>query len=347
MKRPPQPAMALSLITAALLVACNHDDHDSAVEVARVAISGVVADGPLQGAKACYDLNGNLACDPDEPVSGLTDANGKYTLSVAESDAGKHAVVADVPATAIDKDSGAAVGADFTLTAPASGNSGAQEVFVSALTTAVVDIARDSGKSVAEATAQVQASLNLAVSPLADFTAASGDAGAALAAKALTAVVIETHKLAAAHAVPPLQTAALVRAAGTTQLEVLATALATSTGANAAAKAADAVAAVKGELNLSAATVAAVADAMARPAGTPDAPGPFVSLRRFAYTDANSYSYTVFTGDNSKTDASGSFTANEIREAQVAGAGAPFNRNQAYWTGSAWQTCELQWEVST
>ena len=334
-------AFPLSLITVALLAACGSGSDEPAMAT----ISGVVADGALQGATVCYDLNDNGACDAADPVSAATDADGKYTLSVAQAESGRHALIANVPASAIDKDTGAAIGAALTLKSPATGIAGTQDVFVSALTTAVVDIAQDSGKSVADAVAQVKASLNLASSPLADFTAANGHADAALAARALTAVVIEATKLAAAGGLSGAQTAALLKTTRTTQLDLLAETLASSTGTDAAAKAAEAVAALHGALNLSAATVVAVAEQLSKPAGTADAAGPFVSLRRFAYTDANNYSYTVFTGDSSQPDASGEYVANELRITQAAGADVPFNRNQMYWTGSEWQTCALQWQV--
>lgn len=335
------PALTLSLLTVAVLAACGSGNDEPAMAT----ISGVVADGALQGATVCYDLNDNLGCDTGEPVSAATDADGKYTLNVAEAESGRHALVANVPASAIDKDTGAAIGAALTLKSPATGHTGTHTVFVSALTSAVVDIAQDSGKPVDDAVAQVKASLNLAVSPLADFTGSNGNADAALAARALTAVVIETTKLAAAGGLSSAQTAALLKTASTSQLDLLADTLANSSGANAAAKAAEAVTAVHGALNLSAATVMAVAEQLSKPAGTADAAGPFVSLRRFAYTDANHYSYTVFTGDSSQTDASGEYLASEVRKTQAAGADVPFNRNQLYWTGSDWQACALQWQV--
>ena len=335
------PAFSLSLISAALLAACGSGSDAPAMAT----INGVVADGALQGATVCYDLNDNGACDAGEPASAATDADGKYTLSVLASESGRHVLIANVPASAINKDTGAAIGVALTFKSPATGTPGAQAVFVSALTTAVVDIAQDSGKSVADAVAQVKASLNLAASPLADFTGANGPADAALAARALTAVLVETTKLAAVGGLSGAQTAALLKTTSSSQLDLLADTLANSSGADAAAKAAEAVAALQGALNLTAATVKAVAEQLSKPAGTADAAGPFVSLRRFAYTDANNYSYTIFTGDSSQTDGSGEYLANELRKTQSAGADVPFNRNQMYWTGSEWQTCALQWQV--
>ena len=110
---------------------------------------------------------------------------------------------------------------------------------------------------------------------------------------------------------------------------------------------AETAAAVAAHLNLSASTVKAVADQLVRPAGIGDALGPFVSVRRFAYTDANHYSHTLFTADSSALDGDSRFTANEVRKTVSVGANLPFNRNQRYWTGTGWKTCALQWQVVT
>jgi trimeric autotransporter adhesin len=336
---------AIGAVAAVALVACGGGGGGSSEPPAPVAVSGVVADGPLSGVKVCYDLNDNGACDATDPTAAATGADGKYSFTVAAADAGKHAVVAEVPATAVDSDTGLAVGVAFKLAAPATGAVVAQDVFVSALTTVVVDMAKSSGITSTEAAAQVQATLGLPVSPLANFVAPGGNADAALAARALTTLTIDTTLLANAAGVPADKTEALVKSA-TGNLGALATALAGSTGTT-AEKVDAAVQAVQDELNLTAATVAAVADALGKPKDLTSAPGPFVSLRRFAYTDANNYSYTLFAGDSSATDSSGAFIAHEVRKTQSAGVDVPFNRNQDYWNGSAWVTCNLQWQVVT
>ena len=329
--------------TLALLGGCFHDEED---EPPTVAVSGLVVDGPLQGATVCYDLNDNNACDTAEPTA-TTDANGRYSLTVLDSDSGKHAVIAVVPATAIDKDTGAAVGAAFTLRTLPTSTAGAQDVFVSPITTLVADISASTGKTAAEAAAQVQAALSLPSLPLAPAIPAGGSAELLAAGQVVGAVIIQTAKLASANGVPAAQVAALVREATTTQLPVLTAALAGSTAATPAARAAEAAGAVLSEMNLTAANVGAVATALARPAGTPDAPGPFVSVRRFAYTDANNYSYTLFVGDSSVTGSNGRFKATEVRQTLSAGTELPYNRNQMYWTGTEWKICATQWEVST
>ncbi len=342
-------AVAAMACVAAALVACD-GGADPAADMpappATVAFSGVVADGPLKDVKACYDLNDNGVCDTGEPTA-TTDTDGKYSFDVLATDAGKHAVLAMVPATAIDKDTGLPVGVAFTLKAPATGSAGTQAVFVSPLSTAVADISQDGGKTVAQASDEVKLALNLSVSPLADFTASNGNADAALAARAVGAVLITSTQLATAAGVPAAQITALTKAATTQQLATVAEALAAGSGGSVASRVAAAVTAVSTQMNLSAGTVLAVAAQIVKPAGTADAPGQFVSLRRFAYTDANNYSYTVYTGDSSALDAAGTYSANEVRATQSGGVDQTFNRNQAYWTGSDWVVCPLQWKVIT
>ena len=320
----------------------------SAGPPAPVAVSGVVADGPLQGATACYDLNDNRACDAGEPRSGATDADGRYSFDVPAAEAGKHAVIVQVPADAIDKDTGAPVGAALTLIAPPTNSAGAQQVFVSPLTTLVAQVAEQQNLSPAEAVAQVKSQLGLNGSPLANFVQA-GDTQAARLAATVNAVVVNITTLATAAGVPPAQLQALVASQSTGNLPALAAQVAAAPAASTPAQVAQSVsAAVLADANISAGTVATVAAATAQ-AAAPLAvftPGPFVSLRRFNYTDANNYSVQLFTGDSSVTDAKGEFVAHEWRKTVSEGADVPFNRNRAYWTGNAWQVCNLRWEVS-
>lgn len=343
-------AAALPALLAGCFGGGSDDIEEPPPKQPSATISGVVADGPLQGAAVCYDLNDNGRCDDaDIRAAATTGADGRYTLEVPADRAGRHAVVAEVPATAVDRDTGQPIGAALVWRSPATAEMGSQQVFVSALTTAVAELVATQGLTVVQAAAQVKSALNLGASALADFTAAGGDATAAVAARALTLLAVEGTKLAQAAQVDAAQLAGLQRAVLTTQLEVIGSALAASSAGDTAAKAAEAAAVAKAALNLEAATVAAVAAAVVNPASqaTQDAAGPFVSVRRFAYADANQYSYTLFVGDNSRTSADGSFVAHEVRKTLAAGKDQPFNRNQAYWNGSEWVTCALQWEVST
>lgn len=176
-----RPLLLLALSTCALLLqACGGGGGSSGggvtpppVGVTTVTYTGRAADGPLQGATACFDLNDNGDCDSGEPTAGPTDANGSFSLVVAAADAGKHRIVVQVPATAIDKDTGAAVGTAFSLMAPASGAAGDQAVFVSPLTTAVQFHIDRTAASLVAAGDFIKAQAGLAASPLADFTQAA------------------------------------------------------------------------------------------------------------------------------------------------------------------------------
>lgn len=78
--------------------------------------TGVVIDGPLQGATVFADTNRNGVKDPGEPET-VTDGNGKYSLRVS-ANIYQPPVIVDVPPTAIDADTGKAVGKYYRLNAP-------------------------------------------------------------------------------------------------------------------------------------------------------------------------------------------------------------------------------------
>ena len=85
---------------------------------AAASVSGVVIDGPIEGATVCLDLDGNGACDAGEPSSAPTGADGQFTVNLTEAQrASAAAWVASVPAGA--KDSGVPVAAPFVLRSPA------------------------------------------------------------------------------------------------------------------------------------------------------------------------------------------------------------------------------------
>jgi len=171
---PPQRLARLSVLSSLIVLsACGGGSSDSSDSPdpapaptppapSAVTISGKAVDGPLSGATACYDLNDNGTCDSGEPSSAATGTDGSFSLAVAAADVGKHRIVVQVPATAIDADTGAAVGTAFTLLAPATGSSGAHSVFVSPLSTLVQSHVDATGVTIAEAAALVQAQAGLA-----------------------------------------------------------------------------------------------------------------------------------------------------------------------------------------
>lgn len=345
--RPSVLAALTAVAGAAFLAACggsSSDNGGSASPAGTVTISGIAADGPIAGATACYDLTDDGAC-VGEPTSAPTGADGRYSIAVDAVEAGKHQVIVNVPADATD--SGVRVGTAFVMKAPPTGTAGAQDVFVSPLTTLVVERTAVSGGTTAEAEAEVQAQLGLAASPLADYLS-SNDAQAARIAYVVNQVGLEVTKLATAAMVNSEQTRALVAATTLGNLPALGALASGSTGTPAEA-AMQVVAAVFADRNLSAGTVAAqaqVAAQVAAPQVANAASGPFVSLRNFTYTSASTYSYRVFVGDSSQVDTNGRYHANELRKTLVNGVVQPFNRNTVYWTGGAWEVCEREYHVT-
>lgn len=352
------PALALTaLATATLLAACGgggggstgatdpiSSDPGTVSPAGQVAITGTVAiAAPLQGATACYDLNANAACDTGEP-SATTGADGRFSLAVDTAQAGRHAVVAQVPASAIDATTGAAVGSAFTLLSPASGLADAHAVSVSPLSTAVAQRADWAGLPAADAAVAVQRSLGLEASPLAD-PASGTDPQAARLARVLHALSLRTASLAAGAGVPADATRALQASVTSGQLTLLGELSRADAGADPAALADQALA----DRHLSPATAAeqaAVALATAAPqaAGTP---GPFVSLRRFTWTDAGNHFVLAFSGD-STPDADGGYWAGEMRAQVANGQAQPFNRNTAYLDRASgqWVVCSNRWQTS-
>ncbi|MEE9333729.1 MAG: hypothetical protein V3U65_06525 [Granulosicoccaceae bacterium] len=93
-------------------------------------ITGRVADGYLQGAVVCIDINENGHCNPDEPQV-ESGEGGSYALGIPANGVGKP-VIAEVPATAIDEDTGMPFGKELVLSTP-----GDRPQFVSPITTLV------------------------------------------------------------------------------------------------------------------------------------------------------------------------------------------------------------------
>lgn len=78
--------------------------------------SGVVVDGPLEGASVFADINRNGVKDAGEPAT-LTGKDGRYTLKVP-SDIYQPPVIAEVLPTSIDADTGKPVGKYYRMEAP-------------------------------------------------------------------------------------------------------------------------------------------------------------------------------------------------------------------------------------
>lgn len=372
----PVRTCALSVLAAAVLAACGggggSDPTPPVQPPAGVHITGVAADGPLQGATACYDLNDNGACDSGEPSS-TTDANGNFSFDVDAAAAGKHRVVVSVPATAIDKDTGTAVGTAFTLQSPATGTTTAHSVFASPLTTLVQAHADATGATVSAASDYVKTQAGLAFSPLADFTAStSTDAKAAATmarlvtltqqkqTDALATVVgqadisgatITTGDLGKAvtsavlGALPALSAAAqdssVTSAATPTQLQSALSSLAQTL--------------VDSHTALDANSVKAIIGTSKMPPDTSaDTPAAGATLRALSYTDADHWFYRAMqasAADNTPVsglvryyDMRRQATLDVFGQRQVQGWGAGSSKareGDQHWNGSEWRDCAL------
>jgi len=373
----PWNAWALSAACAATLCACGGGGGDSAAPppppaAQSVKISGVAADGPLQGATACYDLNNNGACDSGEPSSS-TDANGNFSFDVDAAAAGQHRVVVAVPATAIDKDTGAAVGTAFTLQSPATGTTTAHSVFASPLTTLVQAHADATGATVAAASDFVKTQAGLSFSPLADFTASTAT-DARQAATVARLVTLTQQKQTAALATVVGQadisgstiTAADVDKAVTQALlgSLPALGAASQDPSVAAATTSTELQAALGTLaqtlvdtqtGLSADNVKAIVGvAKMPPDASTDTPTAGATLRALTYTDANHWFYRAMeasVADNTPVgglvrfyDMHHQATTDVFGKRLVYGWGAGNTKAREadqHWNGTAWVTCSL------
>lgn len=340
-----------------------------------VAITGKAVDGPLQGATACYDTNDNRACDSDEPASAAaSDAAGNFTINVPTAAAGQHRVIVNVPATAIDADTGQAVGTAFTLIAPATGSAGAQSVFVSPLTTLVQQQMDSAGQSRDEAVAFVQSQLGLAVSPLADFTAATNadNTRAANAARLLVSTQRQqANEVAAAVGQTDLSGATVTQADVDAAVRRALVGALPAVGAAARDPSLDGrsgndlvtavnalAAAVVAQVDLTAAEVVASVGIGRLPPDAPSSATPTAgaTLAALRYSGPGSWTMRAFVAtETDNTAANGLTRYYELRSRAATYAYAPdspvvtswgFNNDPAraedrWWNGSAWVGCPL------
>jgi hypothetical protein len=146
-------------------------------------ISGVVIDGPIQGATVCLDVNRNGSCDAGEPTSSATNAQGAYTIKDLTSDqlASGAPLLAVIPETALDN--GVKVAKAYSLSAPAS------KPDVISPITHLVQSAVSQGMSLSDAEATVAKQLQVqAASLYTNYVDASSGDGGKLAAVVPTLV---------------------------------------------------------------------------------------------------------------------------------------------------------------
>jgi len=166
-----------SIATTPQQALTNHQQTQTAFQQTQT-VSGVVADGYLEGALVCLDTNLNKKCDSGKP-SAITGPGGVYTISDVPIADLAFPIVVEVPVGAVDSELGT-VTTGYVLTAPVG-----QPGFVSPQTTLVQSLIETSGLSLTDAVAIVKAKLGLStVSPLDDYKpgVAGASAEAVLAA---------------------------------------------------------------------------------------------------------------------------------------------------------------------
>lgn len=172
-KKMAELSVVAAAVTALMMAGCGGGGGSGTAATTTTSVAGIVADGYLSNVKVCLDTNSNGVCDTGEP-SAATDANGAYRIpGVTAAQVSQYSIVAEVPSTSIDKDTGLAVGQAFTLTAPAGAS------FVSPLSTLVNDKVA-AGATTASAVAAVVQSLGIpaasGVSTTGDYVALKGAA---------------------------------------------------------------------------------------------------------------------------------------------------------------------------
>lgn len=360
------PVFAAVLAATALLSACNEDDSDSGFgsPVATTQdVTTTVLDGPLQNATVCLDKNDNGACDAGEP-SAKTAADGSATLKVALVDVGQFTLLALVGTDAVDATRGPVTTA-YSMRTPAD-----QTTLITPLTTLVKAQMALSGSTSAAADKAVQDAAGVSASMFSDLSKGADPASLATLARlvvlakqrANTALAAATDTATLDSSGATITTADVDRAINNRLLDLLpsivtaanssAVSSATGTARDEAIKAA-AQALVTDELALTVDTLKVVVGTTRAPDTTATTPTAGASLAWFTYTDAANWYFRYFssTAAQNTPDANGRQRFLDNRKRAVAGAvqtwGDPaFPRTDAWFDGSAWSVCPVDFENS-
>ncbi|MDX8383382.1 MAG: hypothetical protein R8M45_04815 [Ghiorsea sp.] len=100
-----------------------------------ISLTGVVVDGHIKGAIAFVDRDNDGAHDADEP-SGVTDADGRYTLNDLQEGDEHFSIVVSIPVGATDSDTNTPIDKAYIMTTPAPGKLDG-DIVVSPITTMI------------------------------------------------------------------------------------------------------------------------------------------------------------------------------------------------------------------
>ena len=283
---------------------------------------------------------------------------------MAPADKGEYALLAVVPAEAVDAGTGQAVGTAYSMRTPAD-----QPALITPLTTLVKAQMELTGQASTEAAKAVQDTAGLALPMFADFSKGSDDL--AKAGAAIARLVVLTKQGAS----PALKDAigkedpnrVLVtaldvdRAVNSRLLDLLPSLVAAGTAdavANATGSAredalkAAAQGLIANDLALSAATLPLIVGNSKKPDAAPAVAGAGANLAWFTYTSPTSWYFRYFasTAAQNVADAKGltRYTDNRKRGVaagvQVWGDTPAYTRTDLYFDGSAWFACPTGFE---
>ena len=160
----PKSLFRILPITAAVSIALSgclssSDSEPSTPPQSKVTLSGVVADGYLENATVCLDLNLNKQCDANEPFS-LTDSAGAYSFTAGETDKSVYPVISVITAATKDADTPTRTLQPYVMSAPAG-----KPEFISPMTTMIqTEIESNPGMSIDSAESSVKTNLGYSAS---------------------------------------------------------------------------------------------------------------------------------------------------------------------------------------
>jgi len=146
--------LTMAAAVSIVLAGCSSDSDEATVK-----LSGVVADGYLQNATVCLDLNLNKACDADEPQA-LTNADGEYSFDADEAASAIYPVISVIKAgVTTDADFPSRALEAYVMSAPAG-----KPEFISPMTT-MIQTEIESNPGLTPESAETNVKTNLGYSP--------------------------------------------------------------------------------------------------------------------------------------------------------------------------------------
>jgi hypothetical protein len=158
-------------------------------------LSGKVIDGYISGAKVCLDVNSNNVCDAGEPTT-TSGENGAWSLPPYAGSIAGLQVIAEVGATATDKDTGViGAGNTYSLLAPAAA-SATVTPFSTMVSSTIAAGGGESRVSIGESLTNVSAQTGIPVAKLvANDYKENNDAKLAAVAQATTVAIAQVANI--------------------------------------------------------------------------------------------------------------------------------------------------------